>query len=213
MNNKLLLVFLFSLIIIGNLNFIIAQEDSAQSHSFILRLDTHYYKDGQEILNYNENISHDGIVLDIYAQNKDNLSRIIDLQIVKVSPELEGKFSNDTKTLIFKETKLLWKSDFIDTTSFNNINTFLFVGVEGQNEMLSMVFYTEAQATYTKGGLVKSLNNQGIDIQSLLDKIGKWLYPQNPKTGIYIFIALVVLVIFVIWRQEWVKKLEEWRRK
>ena len=181
----------------------------AAEPSFLLKLDTHYYKSGQEILVYNENLSFDGISLDVIGINRDNASRIVDMQIVKVSPELEGKFSNKTKTLILKEERILWTSSFIDTTNFKNDSVLLYIGVEGVNEALGQKFYNEIQLFVNKENVV-ALNNPE-ESEDIIKQIGQWIYRGNWQIGLMIGIGIIILLIWVIWWQRIGNKMERWR--
>lgn len=174
---------------------------SAES-SFIISLESHYYIEGQEILVYNNNTPYDGLSFDVVAKNKDIASRIINMRITKLSPELKGAFENTTEMLISSQKRVLWTSKIIDTTNIKNNSAFFYVGVTGKNEVLNMTFYTEGQANYIKGQTVVGLNNPKPKEELLIKRIGDFIWPGKWQRGVVVGGILILLLIYIMEKRD-----------
>lgn len=182
---------------------------SAES-SFLIKMEPHYYIEGQEILVYNNETPYDGISFDIIGTNKDTASRIVDMRIVSLSSYLNNKFPNNTQILISGQEKLLWKSGIVDTTKIKNNSAIFYVGVEGKNEVINQTFYTESQVSYTKGESAISINNPK-ESEGALKKIGDFVWDGDYKFGLVILGTILLFITFVFWKRKTVEKLNRWR--
>mgnify|MGYP001564098729 CR=1 FL=1 len=181
--------------------------------SFLIKLTPHYYLNGNEILVYNNGTPFDGLSFDVVAKNRDITSRIVDMRITRLSPELEGKFPNSTQILISGQEKILWTSQIVDTTKIENNSAFFYAGVEGKNEILNMTFYTEGQASYIEGQAVIGLNNPKEDSYDLIKSIGDFIWPGDWQKGLMVGIVLITIIGFMWWKTKTSQKLNRWRDK
>lgn len=176
--------------------------------SFDITLKPHYYINSQEILVYNNETEFDGISFDVIGKNMDITSRIINLSVIKTSPDWEFNFPNSTETLISNQQKILWKSEIIDTSKFNQSEPFfVIVGVEGINEVLSTEFYTEGQ----KEIILNNPQNSVEDNYDLIKNIGNFIWEGNYQAGLLTGVVIIVIIWFIFWRYRIGNKMERMR--
>jgi len=177
--------------------------------NFSIELDPHYYSNSREILVYNNETVYDGVSFDILGTNMDKTSRIVNLTIAKISPELlEGKFSDKEEKLISGQEKVLWSSKIIDLTKVEEKDLLFIVGVKGKNEVLKQEFYAEDQ-------YLLSLNNPNMTNSEtdIIKVIGEKVWEGNWQLGIVTVICSIIIIAFVGWKNKVGKKMELWRNK
>ncbi len=172
--------------------------------SFELKLVPHFYLDGAPVFIYSNSTPFDGISFEVIGKNLDKTSRIINLTIKDISPELLGYLQPTKQILLPNQEKTLWITNIILKENFNTTN-FIEIGILGTNERINETFYNKAQYSL-------DLNNLQVK-EGPLKNIGEWLWPGDYNKGLLIFYSLIILLIVIWWRQRISSKLERWRRK
>lgn len=171
-----------------------------------IELKPNYYYNSKKTLIYNNKTKFDGIAFEVIGKNLDEKNKILNLEIVNVSPqEVKNAFHSDIETLEVKESKILWTSDIITINKFNQTNISLLVGVEGILENLGTYLYSEGRLNINLNAPEKNAN--------LLYSIGNEVWEGNPQGGILILLLVVIILGSINWRYKGIEKLNAWKER
>lgn len=177
-----------------------------------IELKPNFFLDGKNIIVYNNETPFDGISFEVIGNNLNDASRIVNLTITKISLDIEEYFPNNTEILISGQRKILWTSEIIDTSIFNYSEPLsLIIGVTGKNEVPLKEFYKEDQ-------IVVNLNNpllQGSIQENVgfITRFGEIIWEGNPSAGIFSFIVIFLVLIYVYWYYKGPERMMHMREK
>lgn len=174
---------------------------------FEISLTPHYFKEGKEVLIYNNETKFDGISFDIIGKNFNQNSRMLNLTVIDSYPVpfKEAIPKKIIEMLRIKQEKILWVSEIIDINELNLDNLSFWVGVEATHEKTQELFYNE-------GHYQIDLNSPTPNV-NFLQKIGEFIWEDNPFVGLFVLFAVIVIISFYGWKYKFSDKLEKYRVK
>lgn len=191
MKNKIIILFLFliTISIISGLSIDLKPRYFFEDFNIkIITLEgIEKFKITEIFLFENQSAEFNGLTFEVIGKSEENL---IDLKIVNASPlAFKNALPTTTQSLETNEQdKLLWTSEGIGTTDSGENVTF-WILVEGSNEKTKEKVTDEAEIIITL--YAKE--------DSLLQSIGKKIFPSRPFLGKIIFFGIILLIIIIFW--------------
>ena len=184
--------------------------------NFEIEIIPSYYNHGFKLITYSDDIEYDGISLEIKGKNTLLDSRIIDIKIFEITPEVFNKSLIQKRDYLrINQTKTLFETGIIEIKDINESE--FFISIVGINENLlsyydiSRVYYDEK---FFKVNITENIESFKNDTNISL--IGNYIWEGEPKKGLWIGVGIFGIIIFIGWKYKLVenigKSMEKYRR-
>jgi len=177
--------------------------------NFEIEIVPHYYNQGFKLITYSEDIEYDGIALEIWGGNRLLDSRIVDIKIFEITPEIFNKsLTQKIGSLRINQTKILFETEIIELKDINDSR--FFMSVLGINENDGGLYYGEVEH------LVLNIGNKTIE-KNVSSSIGDLIWEGESEKGLWIAGIIIIIIIGIIWKYELLSNvgnsMDSYRRK
>jgi len=189
-----------------------------ENKTFEIEIVPSYYNEGYKLLTYSEDIEYDGISLEIKGRSRLLDSRIIDIKIFEITPEIFNKSLIQKRDYLrINQTKTLFETGIIETKDINESE--FFISIMGMNENLLKYYNISGEIYYDEKYFKVNIteNIESFKNDTDISLIGNYIWEGESKKGLWIGLGIFGVIIFISWKYKLIGNIgdlmEGYRRK